>query len=134
MRSLPIIFALYAIFAAPFAIAAETKVGITEPVAEIKIDISSPEEGAQLNIKGPNTLDYSVTLEGNRGRVQIYLDGTKIDTLYQMKGRYTFGLLPIGSHEICLKVEDRNHASNGAQRCIKVTVYRLKGGPNSVGA
>lgn len=133
MRSLPIIFALYAIFAAPFAIAAETKIGSTG-VAEIKIDIISPVDGAQLNIKGPNTLDYSVTLEGNRGRVQIYLDGTKIDTLYQMKGSYTFGLLLLGNHEICLKVEDRSRASNGAQRCIKVTVYRLKGGPNSVGA
>ena len=100
---------------------------------EIKIDITAPLDGAKLNVKGPNTLDFNITPVGTRGHLKIFVDDNKVDTLYQMKGSYAFNKsLPLGDHVICIKLYDKISQTESAQRCIKVSVFRAKGGRTTV--
>jgi hypothetical protein len=110
--------------------------GFASPLAmaeEIKIDITAPLDGAKLNVKGPNTLDFNITPVGTRGHLKIYVDDNKVDTLYQMKGRYTFNkTLPLGDHVICIKLYDKIREIEAAQHCVTVSVFRPKGGRTTV--
>ncbi|TAJ80984.1 MAG: hypothetical protein EPO42_03380 [Gallionellaceae bacterium] len=110
MRNLSMLLLILASIAAPLAVAAESK-----------IDISSPVEGARLDTRAQNKLDYSVTLGGDGDHIHVYVDGKQVALLRQMKGSYTLESLAQGNHEICIKIVNKNHTPIGVERCVKVT-------------
>lgn len=90
--------------------------------ADGKIDITSPADGAKLNSKAKNKMDYNVTLAGAGDHIHIYVDGEKVGLLREMKGSFTFESLAKGKREICIKIVDKGHTPIGTDRCVKVTV------------
>lgn len=109
MRNLSMLVLVLASIAAPLAVAAESK-----------IDISSPVDGARLDTKAQNKLDYNVTIGGDGDHIHVYVDGKQVALLRQMKGSYTLESLAQGSHEICIKIVNKNHTPIGVDRCVKV--------------
>ena len=106
---LPLI--LFAIFTAPIAMAADSK-----------IEISAPADGAILDAMEQNKIEYNVTLGNGADHIHVYVDGKETALLRQMKGSYTMETLSLGSHEICIKIVNKNHTPIGVERCIKVEV------------
>ena len=110
MRNLSILLIILASLAALPALAAEAK-----------IDISSPVEGAKLDAKAQNKLDYDVTLGDGGDHIHVYVDGKQVALLRRMKGSYTLDPMAKGTHEICIKMVNKNHTPIGVNRCIKAT-------------
>jgi hypothetical protein len=110
MRYLSMLVVILTGFAAPLAVAAESK-----------IEISAPIEGAKLDAKAQNKLDYNITLGNGGDHIHVYVDGKQAALLRQMKGSYTLDPLAQGSHDICIKIVNKNHTPVGVDRCVKVT-------------
>lgn len=111
MRNLSLLMLVLTSLAAPLAMAADRN-----------IDIISPVDGAKLDSKAENKMDYSVNLGEEGGHIHVYVDDEEMAVLRQMKGSYTFDPLAKGKHDICIKIVNRNHTPSGVERCIKVTV------------
>jgi len=90
--------------------------------AGTKIDISSPVDGAKLDAKEQNKLDYNITLANDGDHIHVYVDDKETALLRQMKGSHTLESLAPGKHEICIKIVNRNHTPIDIERCVKVTV------------
>lgn len=87
-----------------------------------KVDIASPADGARLDAKAPNKLDYNITLDGDGNHAHVYVDNNRVAMLREMKGSYPLEYLEQGKREICIRVVNRNHTPMGAERCITVMV------------
>jgi len=111
MRVLSILVFMFASFAAPLAMADESK-----------IEISSPADGAKLDAMEQNKIVYNVTLGPGGDHIHVYVDGAEVALLREMKGSYTMETLSPGNHEICIKIVNKNHTPIGVDRCIKVKV------------
>lgn len=111
MRNLYMLALLFANFAAPPAMAADST-----------IEISSPVDGAKLDAMEQSKLDYSVTLGSGADHIHVYVDGKETALLRQVKGSYTMETLSPGNHELCIKLVNKNHTPIGVERCIKVEV------------
>lgn len=93
------------------------------PAAAVsKIDIISPVEGARLDPKVENKLDYNITLGGDGDHAHLYVDNRRVDMLHQMKGSYSFDYLDQGKREICIRLVNKGHSSIGVERCVTVMV------------
>lgn len=91
------------------------------PTSISKIDITSPADGAKLNIKAENKVDYSITLGGDGDHAHIYVDDRRIGMLRKMQGSYSIDYLDPGKREICIKVVSSNHTPTGVARCLTIT-------------
>lgn len=86
------------------------------------VTISLPEDGSTLDVMDQNKIVYDVA-PGPRGdHVHVYVDNKEVGILRQLKGSYTFETLPVGEHEICVKVVNKAHVPIGLERCVNVTV------------
>ncbi len=89
---------------------------------EPSVRIISPEDGATLDMMAENRVRYAV-VPGPRGdHVHFYVDGSEEAVLRQLEGRYLLGSLAEGSHELCIKVVNKNHTPIGVEQCITVTM------------
>ena len=112
-----LVFPLSACGDKPAATATET------PAAAMsKIDITSPADGARLDARAQNKLDYNVTLGGDADHIHVYMDGDRVAMLREMKGSYPLEYMAQGKREICIKVTNRNHTPMGVERCITAMV------------
>jgi len=111
MRNLSMLMLALASFAAPPVVAAGGN-----------IDIISPVEGAKLDAKAENKMEYNVTLGESGGHIHVYVDGEEMAVLRQIKGSYTLEPLAKGKRDICIKIVNKNHTPSGVERCVKVTV------------
>lgn len=102
-------------------IATETPTEKLAPAVS-KIDIISPAEGAKLDAKADNKLDYNITLGGDGDHAHLYVDNRRVDMLRQTKGSYSFDHLDQGKREICIRIVDHGHSSIGVERCVNVMV------------
>ncbi|HEY4698575.1 MAG TPA: hypothetical protein VIH29_11310 [Gallionella sp.] len=110
MRNLIMLLLVLTSIAAPLAIAAGSK-----------IDISSPMDGAKLDVMEQNKLEYNITPGSDGDHIHVYMDGKETALLRQLKGSHTLESLAPGNHEICIKIVNKNHTPIGVERCIKVT-------------
>jgi hypothetical protein len=86
------------------------------------VKILSPADGATLDAKAKNQVTYD-TVPGPKGdHVHVYVDGSEVAVLRQLKGSYALESLAAGSHQLCIKVVDKNHTPIGVEKCVKVTV------------
>lgn len=93
----------------------------TAAAAEPSVAISSPVDGAVLDVMAQNKVQYEV-VPGPRGdHIHFYVDGEETAILRQLKGSHTLGSLASGQHELCIKVVNRNHTPTGVEKCITVT-------------
>lgn len=89
---------------------------------EASVKILSPADGAKLDAMAQNKISYEVVAGPKGDHTHLYLDGKEAAILRQLKGSHTFETLAAGSHEICIKVVNKNHTPIGVEKCIKVKV------------
>lgn len=87
-----------------------------------KIDVTFPVEGAKLDAKAQNKLDYNITLGGDGNHAHVYVDNSSVAMVRETKGSYVLENLEQGKREICIKVVNRNHTPIGVQHCVTVMV------------
>ena len=102
------------------ALAACDKKAAETPATMAKVDISSPADGAKLNIKAENKVDYNITLGGDGDHAHIYVDDRRIGMLRKMQGSYIIDYLDAGKREICIKIVNSNHTPTGVGRCVTI--------------
>lgn len=105
------VFPLFAILFCHAAVAAEGSVTIT-----------SPAEGATLDVMEQNKIDYEVVPGPDGDHVHLYVDGKEVAILRALKGSYTLESLSPGQHDLCVKVVNKNHTPIGVEKCIAVAV------------
>jgi hypothetical protein len=87
---------------------------------EASVTILSPVDGATLDVMEQNKVEYQV-VPGPRGdHVHFYVNGEETAILRQLEGSHTMGGLAPGTHEICIKVVNKNHTPIGVEKCIGV--------------
>ncbi len=85
-----------------------------------EINITSPVEGATLNITAVNKVDYSIKLSGAGDHAHIYMDDRRMGMLRNMQGSFTIDYLDPGKREICIKIVGGNHMPIDAGKCVTV--------------
>lgn len=91
-------------------------------LAQGKVTITSPTQGAILDPMDENRLVYDVN-PGPRGdHVHVYVDNKEVGILRKLKGDYLLDNLDSGKHNICVKVVNKAHVPVGIQQCVQVTV------------
>ena len=86
-----------------------------------KITISSPANGTMVGAKGKISLVYDATLGTNGDHFHLYVDGSRVDILRQLKGSTELDPLAAGKHHICLTENTKSHAPTGVESCVDVT-------------
>lgn len=87
---------------------------------ESTIEIIAPKDGAEVKVDLPMVLQYKVALAGKGDRIQISLDGQKVILLRRTQGSFTMERLPLGAHDICIDVVDKQRNPTGDQQCVQV--------------
>jgi hypothetical protein len=91
-------------------------------LAQGKVTITAPADGATLDAMGENRLLYDVD-PGPRGdHVHVYVDNEEVGILRKLKGSYLLETLSPGKRAICVKVVNKAHVPVGIEQCVRVTV------------
>lgn len=91
-------------------------------LAQGKVVITAPKEGATLDAMAENQLVYEVE-PGPRGdHVHVYVDNREVGILRKLKGSYLLETLSPGKRSICVKVVNKAHVPVGIEQCVGVTV------------
>lgn len=96
-------------------------VSVETPPAVPKVEITSPAEGATLNTKADNKVDYNITLGVEGDHAHIYIDDRRIGMLRKMQGSHSIDYIDPGKREICIKIVNSNHTPIGVGKCVTVT-------------
>jgi len=116
MIRLPVVTLLVALLSSSFFL---TPVSMA---AEGSVTITSPKDGAKLDVMNQNKIVYDVVPGPKGDHVHVYVDDKEVGILRQLKGSYTLESLSAGKHAICIKVVNKAHTPIGLQRCINVSV------------
>jgi len=91
-------------------------------LAQGKVVIASPTQGAILDALDENRLVYDVN-PGPRGdHVHVYVDNKEVGILRKLKGEYLLESLDSGKRTLCVKVVNKAHVPVGIEQCVQVTV------------
>lgn len=91
-------------------------------LAQGKVQITSPADGATLDALDENRLVYDVD-PGPRGdHVHVYVDNKEVGILRKLKGSYLLESLDSGKRKLCVKVVNKAHVPIGVEKCVQVTV------------
>ena len=91
-------------------------------LAQGKVLITSPADGATLDAMDENRLVYDVD-PGPRGdHVHVYVDGKEVGILLKLMGSYLLESLSSGTRNICVKVVNKAHVPVGIEQCVQVAV------------
>jgi hypothetical protein len=91
-------------------------------LAQGKVQITSPADGATLDAMNENRLAYDVD-PGPRGdHVHVYVDNKEVGILRKLKGSHLLESLDAGKRSLCVKVVNKAHVPIGLEKCIQVTV------------
>lgn len=91
-------------------------------LAQGKVIITAPAQGAMLDAMDENQLVYEVD-PGPRGdHVHVYVDDKEVGILRKLKGSYTLETLSSGKRDICIKVVNKAHVPVGIEQCVQVTM------------
>lgn len=86
-----------------------------------KITISAPANNSTVSQNDDVEITYEAVLGPTGNHLHLYLDDKRIDVLHQLKGKADVGMIPPGSHKICLTENTVSHAPTGVETCINVT-------------
>ncbi len=89
--------------------------------AESNVEITSPIDGSKLSLN-TLTVEYKAFLEGEDDHVIIFIDDTKMQSMRKSRTEYQIEKMPLGKHEICIKVALKDHSLTGQQKCVRITV------------
>lgn len=87
---------------------------------EGKITINSPGDGALLSAKSRVALSYDASLSSDSDHLLLYVDGSRIDVLRQVKGRIEINPLALGEHRICISLNTKSYMPTGVDACVDV--------------
>lgn len=91
-------------------------------LAQGKVVITAPANGATLDAMDENRLVYEVE-PGPRGdHVHVYVDNQEAGILRKLKGSYLLEGVSPGKHTICVKVVNKAHVPVGIENCVQVTM------------
>lgn len=89
---------------------------------EPSVTITSPDNGAKLDVMEQHKLVYEV-VPGPRGdHVHVYIDDIEVDILRELTGSYTLPSIGTGEHDICVRVVNKAHVPIGIEDCITVSM------------
>lgn len=88
---------------------------------EGKITINSPGDGSVLSAKSRVALGYDAKLSADSDHLLLYVDGSRIDVLRQIKGRVELNPLPPGEHRICISLNTKSYLPTGIDACVDIT-------------
>jgi Family of unknown function (DUF6130) len=84
--------------------------------------ILAPADGAKLDAKQSNKLEYEIKAAPKVDHVHLFVDGDEAAMAHKLKGSFKLGSLKPGGHKVCVSPVNKNHTPIGAQACITVTV------------
>jgi hypothetical protein len=90
--------------------------------AQGSVRITAPMEGATLDAKAQNMLEYEVDPGPKGNHIHVYADNKELTMLRQLKGSYPLVSLAPGNHTLCVKVVNKAHTPIGLEQCVRVTV------------
>lgn len=90
-------------------------------LADANVKISSPADGSHIKIGEPVNVVYDITPNPGGDHSHIYVNGKEAGILRKLKNTFSLDPLPAGTHDLCIKVVNKGHASIGQETCIKVT-------------
>jgi hypothetical protein len=96
-------------------------------ISESIVQIIEPKPDSEMDMGKPVELKYNVILAGKGDRIEVYLDDQKQVRLHKMEGSYFLERLPMGHHEVCIKVTDKKNQPTGDQECVEFYGTSLKG-------
>lgn len=91
-------------------------------LAQGKVLINSPVNGATLDAMDENHLVYEVDPGPRMDHVHVYVDNKEVGILRKLKGSYLLESLSSGTCNICVKVVNKAHVPVGIEQCVQVTV------------
>lgn len=109
MRNLILLFTVLASLITPLA------------QAESTIEITSPIDNSKLSLN-TLTLEYKAFLEGEDDHVIIFIDDMKMQSMRKTRTEYEIEKMPLGKHEVCIKVALKDHSLTGRQQCVHITI------------
>lgn len=90
-------------------------------LADANVKIASPADGSQIKVGEPVNVVYDITPNPGGDHSHIYVNGKEAGILRKLKSTFALDPLPAGTHDLCIKVVNKGHASIGQDTCIKVT-------------
>jgi len=91
-------------------------------LAQGKVTITSPADGATLDAMDENRVVYEVETGPRGDHAHLYVDNKEVAILRKLKGSYPLETLSSGKHSLCVKVVNKAHVPIGIGQCIQVTV------------
>lgn len=102
------------LFSIPVCVAAEAPA----PYAKIIF----PGDGAKLDAKTLDRVDYDVAPGASGDHIHLYVDDKEAGILRKLSGSYPLEPMNPGKHTLCIKVVNKAHVPIGVEQCSKVTV------------
>jgi len=91
-------------------------------LAQGKVTITSPADGATLDAMDENRVVYEVETGPRGDHAHLYVDDKEVAILRKLKGSYLLETLSSGKRSLCVKVVNKAHVPIGIGQCIQVTV------------
>lgn len=88
--------------------------------AQGSIAISSPANGALVPVGSKLSVSYEAMLGAKGDHLHLYVDGTRVEVLRQLKGSSSFDVMAPGKHKICLTENTKWHIATGMESCVEV--------------
>lgn len=90
-------------------------------LADANVKVASPADGSQIKVGESVNIIYDIAPNPGGDHSHIYVDGKEAGILRKLKSTFTLDALLSGTHDLCIKVVNKGHASIGQETCIKVT-------------
>lgn len=91
-------------------------------LAQGKVLITSPADGATLDAMDENRVVYDVETGPRGDHAHLYVDNKEVAILRKLKGSYPLETLSSGKHSLCVKVVNKAHVPIGIGQCIQIVV------------
>lgn len=101
-------------------IAVSLTIWSTLSIADPNVKFITPVDGAKVKGGESVVVKYEIVPNPGGDHSHIYINNKEAGVLRKQKGKYKLDPLPAGTHDICLKVVNRGHASIGQGTCIKI--------------
>jgi hypothetical protein len=108
-------------FLAPLALGFFLAIPLTA-IAEGKVRITSPADGATLDAMNEIRVAYEVDTGPRGDHAHLYVDNKEVAILRKLKGSYPVETPATGKHDLCVKVVNKAHVPIGIGQCIQVMV------------
>lgn len=95
--------------------------GSPPAIADGKITISSPMDGAMVAAGKTIPMSYEANVGSSGNHLHLNVDGKRMDVIRELKGTIEIEPLSAGKHRLCLAANTKGHTPTGTETCVNVT-------------